>query len=185
MDGTSITNSEVSLTSYSMRRLCQMIVKSLQHMHANTMAKDSQAPMEQRCGSQGSQREASGVWIKGFICRSCGSSLGRWSTNNIRGGADKMCFCCGAGEFELSDMELAGLDFEQGSKLSGREWGDAMSIYVRVNNPVQRWSSNTTSRKARDNLAKRYDRVIDTFSNPKTKSVKVLAKRVKTILEEE
>lgn len=125
------------------------------------MARDSTTPMEPECTSQDTKREASGVWIKDFECRSCGSTLGRWADNDARGGIDKMCFCCGAGDFELSDAELAGLDFEDAAKLAGREWGNAHDIYVRVNSPAEKWSTHITSPRARNALCGVYGKFAD------------------------
>lgn len=63
-----------------------------------------------------------------------------------------MCFCCGAGEFELCDAELAGLDYEQAMKLAGREWGLASNILPRINTPGGCASAHVTAKRALDAL---------------------------------
>lgn len=162
-----------------------MIVKLLRCMLANTTENACKVPMEQRYGSQDLQRKDSGVWIEGFECRSCGSSLGRWSKNTKRGGEDKMCFCCGAGEFELNDMELAGLDFEQAARLAGREWGEAHSIYIRVNNPAERWSCNITSNRAGSRLTERFNKALQILEDDITpKDIAQVIKGMEKLMED-
>lgn len=89
-------------------------------------------------------------WIPDFECRSCGSTLGRWSHNESRECQQPSCFVCGMGEWELNDMELAGMDYEGACRIAGREWGHVSHILPRLNTPDGTMSSHVTSKRALD-----------------------------------
>jgi hypothetical protein len=65
-----------------------------------------------------------------------------------------MCFTCGAGEFELNERELVGLDYEEALQIAGREFGESHEIHARINTPHYRMSQIVTSNKAMAQLVK-------------------------------
>lgn len=185
LDGISTTSLALSSTSSSGVKLLKMIAKLLQCMLLSAMERDSTLPMEHESGSPDTQMEASGVWIKDFQCHSCGSTLGRWS-KGVGRREDKMCFTCGAGEFELNDYELAGLDLEEALRLAGREWGTAGDIYVRVNAPSERWSHTSTSKRAISALERAFGVAIEVLKQDITlKDIQDVTNAMKQLLEEE
>lgn len=64
-----------------------------------------------------------------------------------------MCFCCGAGEFELSAFELAALDYREAIEACGRESGHCSDIYPRINCPYINPSKHLTSQRAGEALS--------------------------------
>lgn len=75
------------------------------------------------------------MWIKNFICRGCGSTLGRQAWNPETEKLDAMCFVCCVGHYELLSSEVEHEDFEAVLKLCGREFGHVEQILPRLNTP--------------------------------------------------
>lgn len=78
-------------------------------------------------------------------CGSCGSTMLRRWADKTTGRERVYCFCCGAGEFALSEDETRGLDLEEQMALAGREAGRVESILPRLNSPGSHPSTFVTS----------------------------------------
>lgn len=93
-------------------------------------------------------------FIKGFVCRGCGSTLGKRRT--LPNGLSVVwCFTCCAGDFLLHESEVEGLEPEEIANLMGREWGSVRTIHKRLNTPGARCACRPSAEHARYQLHER------------------------------
>lgn len=84
-------------------------------------------------------------WIPNFVCRGCGSVLGKYRYNDETERYDKLCFVCCLGEFELTDLETEGQTYEEIMQLTGREYGPVEKLLPFINLPLSALSCHQTN----------------------------------------
>lgn len=96
-------------------------------------------------------------FLKNFVCRGCGSSLGK-SRMLPSGLRTVWCFTCCAGDFMLMNHEMQDMDTEEVASLAGREWGSCKSIHRRLNTPGEKQAFRPSADHVKWQLYERNER---------------------------